>query len=70
MDAGKGEEQNSSFHGPPFLLVHQDWLFFSWQKYNHRRANGFRVIYKRRRLIFMMSTKSWDENPVLLIMTL
>lgn len=38
---------NCFFHGPLFLLVHQDWLFFSRQKYKHGQANAFRVIFTK-----------------------
>lgn len=48
------------------FLVHQNWLYFSRQKYNHGQASGFKVIYKKikalERLVFYNVNKvlGWE----------
>lgn len=65
VETTKGEKQNCSIHGPPFLLIHQDWLFFSRQKYNPGQTSRFKMIYKSIKLLERFFFFFYGVNGVL-----
>lgn len=59
-DSKRGET-NCFFFDPPFLLVHQDWLLFSRQKYNHGQASDLQKDHTTGKIFFFF----YNVNKVL-----